>query len=231
MGYRQGKMRRTATTANAILGLLALRAEWSTWELTREMRRNLRFFWPRAESRVYDELRRLHEAGAVEARHEHTGRRQRTIWAITENGRERLAHWLATPPRGAYSENEPVLRLLVGNLGDPALLDSAIERLRADALELAHVAHGIADAYRAGTAPFQQHVENRALVFTYLATQAAATLQWAEAADRYLDQLADADPDTRTRAALAAIERARAFLPPEPAAAQADSPTPQARGR
>ena len=37
-------MRRTATTANAILGLLALRPEWSTWELTKQLRRNMRFF-------------------------------------------------------------------------------------------------------------------------------------------------------------------------------------------
>ena len=93
------------------------------------MRRNLRFFWPRAESRVYDELRRLHDAGLVEARHEHTGRRQRTIWAITASGRERLADWLATPPRAAYLENEPVLRLLLGNLGDDEQLRAAVERL------------------------------------------------------------------------------------------------------
>ena len=50
--------RRTATTANAILGLLALRKEWSTWELTKQLRRNMRFFWPRAESRIYDEAKR-----------------------------------------------------------------------------------------------------------------------------------------------------------------------------
>lgn len=73
-------MRRTATTANAILGLLSLRDEWSAFELTKEMRRNLRFFWPRAESRVYDELRRLEDAGLAHSRQEHTGRRRRTIW-------------------------------------------------------------------------------------------------------------------------------------------------------
>ena len=56
-------MRRTATTANAILGLLALRPTWSTWELATQLRRNMRFFWPRAESRVYEEVKRLHERG------------------------------------------------------------------------------------------------------------------------------------------------------------------------
>ncbi len=199
-------MRRTATTANAILGLLALRPEWSTWDLTREMRRNLRFFWPRAESRVYAELGRLRDAGLAEARHEHTGRRQRTIWAITGTGRERLAEWLATSPRSAYVESEPVLRLLLGNLGDESQLRSAVARIRADALELAEVAEGIAEAYRSGIAPFQQHIANRALVFTYLTGQAAAMLEWADATNAYLDA-----PPGET-AALEAIEGARSAL-------------------
>src|SRR4051794_18519541 len=56
--YCQG-MRRTATTANAILGLLALQREWSTWELTKQLRRNMRFFWPRAESQIYVEAKGL----------------------------------------------------------------------------------------------------------------------------------------------------------------------------
>ena len=51
--------RRTATTANAILGLLALRKEWSTWDLTKQLRRNMRFFWPRAESQIYEEAKGL----------------------------------------------------------------------------------------------------------------------------------------------------------------------------
>ena len=205
MEYRQG-MSRTATTANAILGLLALRDEWSTWDLIREMRRNLRFFWPRAESRVYDELGRLRDAGLVEARHEHTGRRQRTIWAITDSGRERLKDWLATTPRAAYVESEPVLRLLLGNLGDETGMRAAIARIRADALEIAEVADGVARAYRDGEAPFQEHIANRALVFSYLTGQAAAMLTWADDAETYLD---DSRNEER---ALAAIQRAAGGL-------------------
>jgi DNA-binding PadR family transcriptional regulator len=178
------------------------------------MRRNMRFFWPRAESRVYDELRRLHDEGLVEARHEHTGRRRRTIWAITDRGGERVQSWLATPPRSAYMESEPLLRLLLGNLGDEAQLRTAIARIRADASDLAEVAHGVAGAYAAGRAPFQPHVANRALVFTCLAGYASVMLAWADEAEDYLAGLADAAPDARADAALALIERARERLPP-----------------
>jgi DNA-binding PadR family transcriptional regulator len=203
-------MRRTATTANAILGLLALRPEWSTWELTQEMRRNLRFFWPRAESRIYDELGRLRDAGLVETRLEHTGRRRRTIWAITDDGRERLAEWLAAPPRGAYVESEPVLRLLLGNLTGEAQWREAIARIRADAAEMADVADDVARAYEAGVAPFQQHIANRALVHSYLTGQAAAMLTWADAAENYLDAGAnDADALATIRHAASRLARAR----------------------
>ena len=59
MSARAAAGRKTASTANALLGLLALRPEWTTWELTTQLRRNMRFFWPRAESRIPAELKRL----------------------------------------------------------------------------------------------------------------------------------------------------------------------------
>ena len=65
-------MRRTATTANALLGLLALRPSWTTWELTKQLRRNMRFFWPRVESRIYDEARTLVERGWARDRRSYT---------------------------------------------------------------------------------------------------------------------------------------------------------------
>ena len=46
------------TTSYAILGLLAIRP-WSTYELARQMQRDLRFVWPRAESNLYAEPKKL----------------------------------------------------------------------------------------------------------------------------------------------------------------------------
>src|SRR5258708_3467039 len=63
VGVLSSPMRRSSSTANAILGLLALRPSWSTWELTTQLRRNMRFFWPRAESRIFAEPRRLESSG------------------------------------------------------------------------------------------------------------------------------------------------------------------------
>ena len=52
-------MPRANTTANAILGLLALRPSWTATELTDQIGRNMRYFWPRAASRVFGEARAL----------------------------------------------------------------------------------------------------------------------------------------------------------------------------
>ncbi len=75
------------TTAYAILGLLALR-EWSAYELTRQLRRSLDWCWPTAESVWYDEPKRLVRLGLATARREQTatGRRARTVYAITGQG-------------------------------------------------------------------------------------------------------------------------------------------------
>ncbi len=46
------------TTSYAILGLLAIRP-WTTYELTQQMQRSLSRFWPRAESKLYEEPKKL----------------------------------------------------------------------------------------------------------------------------------------------------------------------------
>src|ERR1700741_1767782 len=111
--------KRTATTANAILGLLALRKEWSTWELTTQLRRNLRFFWPRAESQIYAEVKALVVRGWARDRQPFVGRRARPRYATPAAGRRALTAWLATPPKPTALECEPLLRVLLAEFGTP----------------------------------------------------------------------------------------------------------------
>jgi DNA-binding PadR family transcriptional regulator len=87
---------RLTTTSYAGLAALALR-EHSTYELAKQIRMGWRYFWPRAESNVYAEPKRLVAAGLAESRKESTGKRPRTVYAITDAGRAELAAWLASP--------------------------------------------------------------------------------------------------------------------------------------
>ena len=187
--------RTTATTGNAILGLLALRPGWSTWEITQQLRRNMRFFWPRAESRIYDEARALVDRGLATSTVTHTGRRPRTNYKITAQGRRHVRSWMATPPRPTNLECEPVLRILLGRLGTLEALHTAVAQVRTDASDLLAVARVVADEYAAGTAPFQDDVAYRSLVFDFLSSHAVAMLDWTDRADKALSDMATQTPE------------------------------------
>ena len=77
------------TTSYAILGMLALRP-WTAYELTQQLRRSLTYCWPKAESVLYDEPKRLVRLGLATAQRQPAGRRTRTAYAITDQGRRAL---------------------------------------------------------------------------------------------------------------------------------------------
>ena len=206
--------RTTATTGNAILGLLALRPSWSAWEITQQLRRNMRFFWPRAESRIYDEARALVDRGLATSTLSHTGQRQRTTYKITAQGRRHVRRWMATPPRPTNLECEPVLRILLGRLGTQESLHAAVAQVRTDALDLLAVGRVVANEYAAGTAPFQDDVAYRSLVFDYLSSHALALLDWADRADKAVTEMAGQSAEEAAAAGRRRVAAAAKRLPP-----------------
>ena len=55
-----------STTSYAILGLLAIKP-WTTHELVRQVDRSLRRLWPRAQSKLYEEPKKLVAYGYAKA--------------------------------------------------------------------------------------------------------------------------------------------------------------------
>jgi PadR family transcriptional regulator, regulatory protein AphA len=200
-------MSRLTTTSFAVLGQIGL-AAGSAYELTKRMRRNYRFFWPRAESRLYDEARRLVDAGLATAEQGFTGRRGRTTYALTPAGQRALREWLSEPPAGGWAfQFEPLLRVFLGNFGTREQLLAAIERARLDAEELLAVADAVAADYATGTAEGQPHVHVRALIFDFLWHQAVAIRDWAERAAAEVEGWDDVEPAGKTERALERIAR------------------------
>lgn len=212
-------MRRTATTANAILGLLALRREWSTWELTKQLRRNMRFFWPRAESQIYEEAKNLVGKGLAKDRQSFTGRRARTSYAISAKGRVQLGAWLATPPKPTSLECEPLLRVFLGSLGSDDSLRAALSQVRADGHAILEVGRVVGPEYLAGTAPFQDQVTVRALVLDFLSHHARMLIDWADRTEAAIDAWPNMGDDERVARALAVIADNLADYPADPASA------------
>src|SRR5437867_192672 len=104
-------MQKLTTTSYLILGLLALR-RWSTYELAQQMQRSIHYYWPRAESKIYEEPKKLVAHGLATATREYAGRRPRTVYAITNKGRQALRRWLAEPGKVPLVEFEGLVKVL-----------------------------------------------------------------------------------------------------------------------
>jgi len=207
--------RRTATTANALLGLLAQRPSWAMYDLTKQLRRNMRWFWPRVESRIYDEAKNLVVRGLATAQTTTSAGRRRTVYAITEEGRRQVRDWLATPPSETALESEPLLRVMLMDLGPPGAALDAVERIEADARAMLQIGRDVGREYLKGTAPFQDQVHARALVFDFLTSHALMLLGWCSRSRAALEAYGGG-PQVREESALEVIRKAMARFADEP---------------
>jgi PadR family transcriptional regulator, regulatory protein AphA len=174
--------RALTTTSYAVLAILALR-EHSTYELTKQMRLSMHYLWPRAESNMYAEPKRLVAAGLAASRKETTGRRSRTVYAITEAGRGALAAWIASPSSRQRYESEALIKVLFAENGTLEDLRASIRSIRDDAAEgLEHWAR-IADDYEAGEGRYPERFGVSSLVARLLGEHHAATVRWADWAE------------------------------------------------
>jgi DNA-binding PadR family transcriptional regulator len=194
-------------TSYAILGQLALRP-WTTYALATELERNLHYFWPRAESLIYSETKRLAAMGYATATTEYTGKRKRTLYRITEAGREALTSWLTTPPRGVALEFEGLLRVLLAPFGRPQDTHAALQQVQADIVGLLQLSEVIAREYLEGRAPFQEHVYIRVFVWDFLTRYAQLVHDWAQQTDRLLQSWSSLPLPERRQSAVAFLAQA-----------------------
>jgi DNA-binding PadR family transcriptional regulator len=193
------------TTSYSILGLLAVQP-WSTYELTRQMDRGLGRFWPRATSKLYEEPKKLAAHGLAVATQEQVGRRSRTVWSITDEGRRALAEWLRTPGAGPVLEFEQLLKVWFSDHGTKADALASLAAARAWAAEQNEENKRAARAYVAGEGPFQQRAAQNMLAGAFLTDFCLLVARWAEWASDQVEQWPD-DPSRAEvdEAAMAAI--------------------------
>ena len=121
---------RLTPTSYALLGLLA-RESASAYELNSIMQTSmLRVFWPRAESHIYSEPKKLLAHGFVSEERQKANGRQRSVFTISEKGREALAAWLADDGDGARHRNQAefMLKIILAEGGAPACAAATVER-------------------------------------------------------------------------------------------------------
>ncbi|HEY3548019.1 MAG TPA: helix-turn-helix transcriptional regulator [Propionicimonas sp.] len=166
-----------STTAYALLGLLRLRP-WTTYELTKQVQRSLHWFWPRAERKLYDEPKLLAAAGLATATVEATGKRPRTVYAITEAGADALATWLSEPPEPRGLEFAALVKVFFADAGTLAQLQATLDRIEEESAErvdaLAAMARQSLEEFA-----FPERLHLSALTMRLQLEQELAVLRWA----------------------------------------------------
>lgn len=212
--YLSSRTRELTTTSHAILGLLAIRP-WSTYELARQMRRSLRYVWPRAESNLYAEPKRLVDGGFAEARSEPVGKRRRTVYSITAEGRAALASWLAEPATESRLESETLVKLLFAPCGSKENLLDHLRRFR-DELETKQQAlRAIFRDYLDGQDPFPERVHVNVVCYRLIWDQTATAASWVAWAIELVERWPDVAKPADRRGLMNVLEH---VLAPEGAA-------------
>src|SRR5690349_18358474 len=88
------------------------------------------------ESQYYVEPKRLASLGYLEARKEPGKTRERTVYTLTEKGREALREWAATPAEVTPFKSETLIRLLIADLVGEEATRRSIAALREDVADL-----------------------------------------------------------------------------------------------
>jgi DNA-binding PadR family transcriptional regulator len=194
-----------STTSYAILGLLATRP-WSAYELANHWQvSNLRLLWPRAQSNLYREPKRLVAEGLATASTKRSPHRQgqsHTVYRITAKGRRALAAWLAEPTTRAIGfESEALLKIVNANHGS---LDDLLAQIDG-------VASGLLDEKRRVAAEFETMLDaglalpERAhlgqLHWSFLRHFGRALEAWAKEAREIVISWEDTEPDEAKLAA------------------------------
>ena len=194
------------TTSYAILVLLAIRS-WTTYELARQMGRALGLFWPRAESKLYEEPKKLVAHGLARSSSETVGKRRRTVYTITPAGRRALRAWPPTASAGPVLEFEALVKVFFAEHGSRADLLATIQGVREWAEARAATGVNICREYLEGEGPYPERLPWLIVAGRFLYEFDEAVMRWVEWAEAIVgdwpDDVSEASPDWHALADMA----------------------------
>jgi len=174
---------RLSTTSYAVLGLLALRS-WTGYELTQQARRSLAYCWPKEDSVLYEEPRRLAALGLARTQQERDRGRTRNRYTITDAGRRALRAWLATPSAPPHLELEPLLRLTFADQGELPDARAAVAALRDWAAASRADGMAVLRGYQVGQIPFPDRMHISVLTACYYKAVYDTTIAFCDLAEK-----------------------------------------------
>lgn len=153
-------MVRASPHTYGLLGMLATRP-WTSYELTHQVRRSLRFMWPTSEGHLYREQARLVALGWAHVEEEPAGLRTRKRYTITADGRAALGAWLSTAPAEPTLQIEGIVRTFFADQGRPEELKRSMEATALAARAMIDELLGYVDEYLAPDGPLAMLEEGR----------------------------------------------------------------------
>lgn len=222
---------RLTTTSYAMLTQVAVRP-WSSYELAQQRVRYFRYVWPRAESAVYREVKRLSSMGLLEGRKEYTGKRSRTVYSITDDGKEALRQWLGTPVAPFSMDFEAILRLFIAPLGTKDDIIGTLKQVHADNQEMLRFAGEVKQEFIDGINPTQDQVYLRALPVDFFISLLNTVDAWVQRSLAEIETWDDLMPsDEKNRRGLEKIRQMPVDTPGESLKDVSKPPESQMRTR
>lgn len=218
------------TTSYAVLAQLALRP-WSTYELARQRIRYFRYVWPRAESAIYREVKRLAAMGLIAAKREYVGKRPRTVYSITSAGQQVLREWLGTPVSPFAMDFEAMIRLFIAPLGTTDQIVATLEQVRSDAQEMLRFGGAVKQEFLEGRAALQDQVYIRALAVDFFVSLLRTVDSWAERTLAEIEGWKDLSPDGKNERGIEIFANLPVRTPSEPTDRTPVPPRTQRRRR
>jgi DNA-binding PadR family transcriptional regulator len=162
----------------------------STPELVDMLSRG-QMYWTSSPSQIYAEPRRLLALGWITGEKQPATTRPRTVYRLTDQGREALREWLRAPVGFPKLQHEASVRLFAGDMIDDEEILASLQRLRTDLAEMAAIVER-----NIARAPRLPHRTRYMLLHQDLGRRLlAAHADWLDAVERELRHGAAAHPD------------------------------------
>jgi DNA-binding PadR family transcriptional regulator len=109
-------------------------------DLVQMARRGQRLYWAGAESKIYEQPKRLEKLGYLTSEKTPGKTRERTHYRLTDKGIRAVQAWLAQPSRFPRIQSEAAIRIQASDLAeDPTVILQSLQPLREEIAELAAI--------------------------------------------------------------------------------------------
>src|SRR5262249_19341444 len=141
----------------------------TAYDLAKRMQGNYRCVWPRAESKLYETIKRLVAEGAATAMPgPKKGKRDAPVYEITAKGKALLRAWIDEGDEVPTMEFEALVKVTSGDFGSKEALLRRLRAAKTHAEEMRAFGVELASVYATGSVELVQRTPTNGLVWRFL---------------------------------------------------------------